>query len=109
MTIKTEFKIPIFDVRVWLVVSPKIYEARRRMNGLLGPAPKDDDWTGLCSSAWPAFGLFFHEQLLSENIVAHEVYHLTRSIVSGAGVRNEETEALLHGYLTDLFRKELFC
>lgn len=104
--------IPIYDARVLLVVADEPLAVRKKHDDLWGPAP-DSNFNGLVAyGPGCAFGIFFSTGAHTcDQVVGHEVFHLTHRILDWAGVKfdksNHEAGALLHGYLLKLIMKKL--
>lgn len=103
--LKVRLVVPIYDAHVWLVVSKNVRKERRKWEYLFGPAP-DGDYNALCCySSCSTFGLFFRPEALTNNIIGHEVFHLTHRMLDWVEANfdkdHHEQGALLHGYLLD--------
>jgi len=106
---KKKFYIPIYDSKLWVVVTDSIKHERQAMNKTLGkeePGFEFHDTTALCSRYYNNYALFFDKQYICINIVAHEVFHLTHRIMEYVSANfdheHHEQGAMLHGYLMDL-------
>lgn len=103
----TRFEIPIFDVTVFFVVAEDPVAARNapELVAIFGPNEDGDDWDGIClcpvqdSEGRACFAVILKQTKLSRNLFAHEMFHLTHSILEHHEIECEETGALLHGYL----------
>lgn len=110
--LKLKLAIPIYDVTLYLVVTPNLGRERKKMKNLFGPGPEADEWDAVCShSGCSTFGLFFNVKTVTLKVVAHEVFHLTHRIMDWAGANfdkeHHEQGALLHGYLMELVCKNI--
>jgi hypothetical protein len=93
--------LPIYDARLQLVVADDLISERRKQEHLFGPVP-GESFNALCSySRGHNFALFFEPSALTHRIIGHEVWHLTKRICewSGVGISNDESGALLCGWL----------
>lgn len=105
---RTDFvfmRVPIYDAKVWLVVTPDIVGERAKPEWveLFGPEPVDSDWDAVCCRNCSKFALFFKPDAVDITTVAHEAFHLTHRILEWVGANfdsaHHETAALLNGYL----------
>jgi hypothetical protein len=105
--------IPIYNARLWIVVSDNIRHERKQMADIFGDYDADVDYVGLCSdSGGHRFAVFFQRDSINIELVSHEAFHLTHRILEwvGANFDNEHHEqgAMLHGYLMDVIWREVF-
>lgn len=110
--LKTKLHVPIYDAKVWLVVSDDIEASRKAMERLFGPAPDIHGYDALCSwSGGGTFGLFFLRKSMSLNTVSHEVFHLTHRIMEWVSANfdpdHHEQGAMLHGHLMSEVMKKI--
>lgn len=106
--LRTDFKhlhVPIYDAKVWLVVTTDIVEERAKSEWaeLFGDEEADPGWDAVCFRNHSKFGLFFKPSAVDVSTVAHEIFHLTHRILEWVGANfdssHHETAALLNGYL----------
>ena len=105
--LKRRFRIPIYGVDVWIVVSDDIGKVRRSMDHIFGPCDTGGFFAGLCSCSDSGdFALFFRPNRLTYSDIGHEVFHLTHRIMEyyegNFDSNHHEQGAYLHGYLMDL-------
>lgn len=109
---RTDFafmRVPIYEAKVWLVVTPDIVGERAKPEwvDIFGPTPVDPDWDAVCCRSCSKFGLFFKPDAVNITTVGHEVFHLTHRILEWVGANfdenHHETAALLNGYLLNRF------
>lgn len=109
-TYKT-INIPIFKCTVILVICDSIRaELQLEKNIKLFGEQRQCDYDGLCiATGLGLFGLYFDRNKISQELITHEVYHLTNAILRHHNITatkdNEECAALLNGYLNELFNK----
>ena len=101
--------IPIFKCDVFLVICDSIRkELQLEKNIKLFGEQRQCDYDGLClSTGYGIFGLYFDRAKISQELISHEVYHLTNAILRHHNVpiikETEECAALLNGYLNQHF------
>ena len=111
---KKRFAIPIYKAEVWLVVAEDMVAARKKMVDLFGDLPTDmEDAAAICSyDGSGRVGLFFAQEELCVEVIAHEVFHATHRLLDWAATNfdkdHHEHAALLHGYIMDLVMKEIY-
>lgn len=102
---KQKIEIPVFESEVYIVVADDPYGAEGRQDAELvrffGPNEDGEDWNAICLIATEgnSFCLIFDSSFFSVSLLAHEVFHLTNTILAYHEIECEETGALLHGYL----------
>jgi hypothetical protein len=103
-TIEQWITVPIYDVRVLVVISDDIGERRAAHANIFGDCEKGK-FQGSCVDMGGVCGLFFWYKYYTVNTLAHEVFHLTTKIfnIIGDSVVNDHQEAAayLHGWLMD--------
>lgn len=108
---KWEISVPVFDVVLFVLVSNDPSAARddAELVAAFGPNEEGNDWDAICleSNDTDTFCIIFDERRLDAGLLAHELWHLTCSILRHHSISCEETGALLHGYLTNVVSKAL--
>ena len=106
------FSVPIFDVtvHVWVASNPCLFRNNEAVTKIFrGPNEDGDGWDAIClDPVDDHFGLIFDSEKLTNNLFAHELYHLTNAILRLHSIDDEETGALLHGYLFEEIGAEVF-
>ena len=95
--------MPIYDASIYLVVSDKIGNERKKFDKLFGKYP-DEDYRALhCYDSAGSFGMFFDARYVEYSVICHEVFHLTHRVLDWANTNfdkdHHEHAALLNGYL----------
>lgn len=115
LRLKSVLSVPIYDCTVYLFIS---YDAeatyRRVCKAYNFPADDKEGFAGMTVSDDEGnFGMFFHLDLLTAQIVGHEVNHLTRMIMKRIGHKtcpqcdNDEVDSYLCGYLHGWVKRKL--
>ena len=109
-----KYRIPIYDVNLWLSVSSDIEQAMASCANITGcdpGKPHRPPRAACCffNSSGTAI-LFFHASSVSLVNIAHEVYHAVGYLCSWKMIKlapgEDEPGAGLYGYLTDLIFRE---
>jgi hypothetical protein len=103
-TFKKPLKIPLYPIRLLLVVADNIQEELRKEARLFGDVEIHDSIAvAVKSSETGWFGLFFSRSNLTLGILVHETFHATHDIFHRLGDTfdpdNQEPEAYLQQYL----------
>lgn len=99
-----KFRVPIYDVKFFIVVGDSVDQARKKFNSIFGDYKSDGGQTAaICSRRGENFGIFFEKGNCTPDIVFHELFHSTHRILEWTGAemdaRHHEHAALLHGWL----------
>ena len=110
--LKKHVDIPIYPVRLYLIVSNDIVAERVKMSDVFGPISVGCQRyvDTLCSYLGNNVGLFFTPNTIP-GVVAHEIYHITNRIMEFIGCRHsheysEEAYAYLLTWITNWVNKE---
>ena len=109
-TVHKQYFIPIFGVKLFLIISKDINKDRKKFENYFGPV-QSENYDALCShSGGETFALFFTASTIDMRIISHEIFHLTHRILDWVGGNFDKTHheqgALLCGYLTGLVTSE---
>lgn len=107
-TYKRWHPIPIYDARLLIVVTDDLRKSRALFDDTFGEGPTGG-YTALASfNAVGDFAVFLPCGV-SDNVLAHEVFHVTHRILDYTNcnfdAEHHEQGALLNGYLTEIVRK----
>lgn len=101
--------ISIFRCDVLLVICDSIRkELELEKNIKLFGKQRQCDYDGLCiATGYGLFGLYLDRNKISQELISHEVFHLTYAIFRYHNIaitkETEECAALLNGYLNEYF------
>lgn len=110
--LKECFEVPIYDAKVWLIVTDSITRERKKWEREFGPWNETSEYNGLCSYNGRRVGIFIDREHTDEiGLIAHEVFHATHRILDWVGVEfsvnNHEPFAYMNEYLMRLIVPKL--
>lgn len=100
--IKKSFRVPIYEIKVWVVIDETTPKALSHVRHLVGDHDIEDT-KGAMVGRGENMAILFEESQLDLGLIAHEVSHLSDSILASHNIEpakgNEEVRALLIGWL----------
>ncbi len=103
LLLKRRFKVPLYDVAVWVVVA---HDAIRAHNALSKrfklKREEPGSFRAICVGRGNQFGLFFHADKICEDDIGHELTHCVEFIMDYIGnecIKCAEPRSYLNGYL----------
>jgi hypothetical protein len=106
--IQKKIKVNTFSCDVVYIVSDNIYKVEDYLHKKYGgEKPKDDDpaegYTVTVNST--LYVMVLDYRFMTNNLIGHEIYHVTHRICDDRDIEDEETMAWLNGYLHEEFYK----
>jgi hypothetical protein len=103
------FNIDIYSCKVQLIVTDDVYTEEKNLylknnEEHIDYVPSDGVTLNFANDI---YYIIFHDDSISHNLIAHELYHLVSSICDYRSIDEEESRAWLCGYLTQIFYKFL--
>ena len=110
MTIRGEFKVPIFNCKVKIIVSDNLKLVINKTFTKHNCLNDDNEYGALCynpgAADIPYYYLFFDKSQLCLNFINHEKSHLVEYILQDRGIKPvDEIRAYLEGFLADKIHK----
>lgn len=96
------FKLPLYDCKIRIHIEPNISSKFQSLCKKLGQTV---DWNvegAVLSNNMSLYYILLDKDKLSHNLISHEIYHLTRTILEDRVIEDEETGAWLSGYLSSV-------
>lgn len=104
-------RIPVYGIRLWLVLTKDISKSRKGFSKALGPLDDLGACEGYCAWQDDLIVLFFHKGHTTMKIAAHEAFHAVHRILEATGCGwNEglhEPGGMLSGYIMDIVHRFL--
>lgn len=95
--------IPVFNVEVRLRIVLNVDREAQRLSEYLGGQSVSENSMATAFQCGPRFAMIFRQSHVSDDLIAHEIYHLTNLILHYHGIKldpdNDEIGALLAQYL----------
>jgi hypothetical protein len=106
--IQKKINVNTFSCDVIYIVSDNIYKVESLLHKKYGgDKPKDDDpaegYTVTVNST--LYVMVLDYRFMTNNLIGHEIYHVTHRICNDRDIEDEETMAWLNGYLHEEFYK----
>jgi hypothetical protein len=102
--------IPIYDCRVWFILTSDMAATRGRYDHLFGEYDASGSM-GLVSVVGGRVAIFIEDKCLSHHLIAHEVFHAIHRVMEFVGNQisptSQEPYAALCEYLTKLVYADL--
>lgn len=109
MISRSKFKIQLYEASVVLLVAKSMETLENMVKKKTKSNNLDIKDTYGCAFSWgnSEYILALHEESLSHNLIAHEIFHLAIMITNDIDIEDEESQAWLIGYITEQVYKIL--
>lgn len=109
MISRTKLKIELYETNVIMFVVKSMEEFEEKVKKKTKSNNISIKDTYGCAFTWgnSEYVLALHEDSLSHNLIAHEIFHLAIMITNDIDIEDEESQAWLIGYITEQVYKAL--
>jgi hypothetical protein len=109
MIIRSKIKLELYETSVTLYVASSMeeFEDMVRKKTKNNNLSIKDTYGVVFGWGEAGYVIALHEENLSHNLIAHEVFHLAIMITNDIDIEDEESQAWLVGYLTEHVYKAL--
>ena len=103
-------KLPTYACTVQVIICDG--DIRNEINKIYKKHKVDEKYTESVAGLALSFNMskhyiFYHIDHLTHNTIAHELYHITRSLTEERDIKEEESQAWMIGYLTEEVYKHI--